>query len=416
MSGHGGERGPRIPPIAWVGVIGCALLVRVAVVLILPRVILWRDGSEYVAVAQSLLAHHGYGLQTLRPPGYPTFIALVYGVFGPSLLALRLMEALLATASVAIVGVLGTRRFGPLAGGLAALLMAFHPVLALLPGTQYSENVLVFLIVLAFAAIDAAWRAAPGTRSLGWWAAAGALFGIAALVRPNIVLMLPGLAIGLLLVMRRKQRAWRAPGVVAALALMVVVAPWIVRCHRVQGSWYFIATGGGRQFFIGNSANATASTRDSVAFTPEEQAMLDAQPNDIARERWLYRHSMEFVRSHPVRTAQLYVVKWSHLFALWPETVSQTFINRWSRSAQGLASAVVFAGALIALGRLRSTPALWPLLGAVVTFALAQAAFHSVMRYRMAIEPCLLWMAGGGWASLLVRARRAPRVRDEAAA
>jgi hypothetical protein len=32
-----------------------------------------------------------------------------------------------------------------------------------------------------------------------------------------------------------------------------------------------------------------------------------------------------------------------------------------------------------------------------VSFVLVQAVFHSVMRYRMAIEPCLLWMAGFGW-------------------
>ena len=39
------------------------------------------------------------------------------------------------------------------------------------------------------------------------------------------------------------------------------------------------------------------------------------------------------------------------------------------------------------------------MVGGIVTFALANAVFFTVMRYRMAFEPCLLWMAGLGWAT-----------------
>jgi uncharacterized membrane protein YedE/YeeE len=60
---------------------------------------------------------------------------------------------------------------------------------------------------------------------------------------------------------------------------------------------------------------------------------------------------------------------------------------------------MIFTGAVIALARMRAHPLLWPLIGAVVSFALASAAFFTVMRYRMVIEPCLLWLAGVGWGS-----------------
>src|SRR6185503_1661 len=93
--------------------------------------------------------------------------------------------------------------------------------------------------------------------------------------------------------LRHTRKPWFVPGIAAALALILVVTPWIVRSHRVHGAWYWIATGGGRQFFLGNSAHATGSTTDVIYYTPEEQATLDALPNDMARERWLYQHSME---------------------------------------------------------------------------------------------------------------------------
>jgi hypothetical protein len=62
-----------------------------------------------------------------------------------------------------------------------------------------------------------------------------------------------------------------------------------------------------------------------------------------------------------------------------------------------VASAVIFLGALMALPRLRSEPMVWPIVGAIASFALASAAFFTVMRYRMSIEPCLMWLAGAGW-------------------
>lgn len=394
MSHSGSGRAPRVRRTAWVAVIALALVARVAIVLALPGEILWRDGREFEGVARALLAGEGFGLQTLRPPGYPVFIAGVYALSGSSLMVLRIGEALLATAAVAIVGWAGARWFGSLAGWIATLLMALHPVLAMLPATQFSESLLVFVLVLALVVTYAAWRRG----GIGRWALAGALFGLAALVRPNAVLVLPGLAIGLLLAMRREGRPWLAPALAAAAALALVVAPWIIRCHRVHGEWYFIASGGGRQFFLGNGERATGSTTDVIHYRPDEQAALAALPSDMARERWHYRVSLDAMRRHPARTVKLYALKVRNLFALWPETVTQTFLNRGTRWAQGATSVLLFAGALMALLKLRETPALWPLFGAVVSFALAQAVFHSVMRYRMAIEPCLVWMAGAGWA------------------
>ena len=110
---------------------------------------------------------------------------------------------------------------------------------------------------------------------------------------------------------------------------------------------------------------------------------------------------MRSVRADPARAARLYVARLGNLFALWPETHSRTaYVGVWSRWAQGTASVVIFAGVLLALTRRRFEPAVWILFGAVVSFALVNAAFFTVLRYRMAFEPCLLWLAGAGWTSL----------------
>ena len=384
----------------WAAVLAAALLTRLLFVALAPGQMLWPDAREFEAVGRSLFESGTYGLHTLRPPGYPTLIAAVYAVCGPHLLALRLVEALLGVLSVALIGGVGARIFGRRAGLIAAALAALHPVLAFLPTIQYSENTLVLVVVLAFGATFEAWRRG----GLWRWAAGGVLWGLALLVRPNTVLVLPGLAIGLALALHRERRAWWVPALVSIAAGVLTVAPWIVRNHRVHGEWYFIATGGGRQLWVGNNPRAEADTR-IAGFHPDSLMAAETRrlPNEVEVERYFYREGLAYMRAHPGRAAVLYLRELRNLFAFYPETRTGRHINASSRAAQGMASAVLFAGVLLALARFRSTPALWVLTGSVAGFALGSAFFFTIMRYRMTVEPCLLWMAGTGWDHALSR-------------
>ena len=384
----------------WAAVLAAALFARLLFVALAPDQMQWPDAREFEAVGRSLFESGTYGPHTLRPPGYPTLIAAVYLVLGPHLLALRLVEALLGVLAVALIGAVGARVFGRRAGLLAAALAAFHPVLAFLPTIQYSENTLVLMVVLAFGASFEAWRHG----GLWRWAASGALWGLALLVRPNTALVLPGLAIGLGLALHRERRAWRVPALVSIAAGLLTVTPWIVRNHRVHGEWYFIATGGGRQLWIGNNPRAEADTR-VAGFYLDSLMLAETRrlPNEVEVERYFYREGLAYMRAHPGRAAVLYLRELRNLFAFYPETRTGRHINAWSRAAQGLASGILFAGVLLALVRFRAAPALWVLAGSVAGFALGSAFFFTIMRYRMTVEPCLLWMAGTGWDHALTR-------------
>ncbi len=382
------------PRGAWLGLFLVALAARLAFVAVMPAEIAWPDGREYDAIARSLTAGDGYGLQTLRPPAYPTFMAGVYALTGGSLLALRVVEALLGACAALLLGLAGARLFFPWAGFVAGALAALHPVLAFMPATQYSENFLVLVLIGAIALLLLAARG----EARGGWLLSGALFGVAVLTRPNVVLLLPGLAIGALVLMRRGARPWLAAAAGFVLALELDVAPWVIRNHEVHGRWYFVATGGGRQFWIGNNPRATGATTVSVWPDSAQLAHMATLPDDLAREQYLYGVAREWVSRHPGEAARLWWIKLGNLFALWPETYSRTrWMSEASRWAQGAASIVIFAGALASVASFRRRPELWALAAAVVGFALVNALFFSVMRYRLAFEPCLLWMAGVGW-------------------
>ena len=387
----------RIPTSALPLITGFALLVRVLLAFDAPPYVTWSDGREYEQVALSLLHHTGYGVQTLRPPGYPTFMAAVWSVTGHDLLALRLVEAVLGALAVAAIARIGARRFGRRAGIVAGSIAALHPVLAYLPSTQYTENTLVLILVGAYAALLAA--LAPGGRRLGAWTAAGALFGLGILWRPNVALLLPGIVAGSTWLLVRARKPVLKPLLCCLLATVVVVGPWIVRCHRVHGQWFFVATGGGRALWLGNNPQLATGPYTIAIPDPALEARLHAAPGELAYDAAMKREAVSWMRAHPGAAAALYVRKLGHLFAMFPETYTRSrYTTDAASAAQGAATLVLYAGVALAIPALRRHPSLLPLVLGVVGFSVVTAVFYAVMRYRMPVEPVLLWISGIGWA------------------
>ena len=401
-----GSLGPRERLVA-AGILAGALVARLAFALLLPPKLYWPDAIEFVTVGRRLAETGGFGGWTDRGPVYPALIALVDRLLGPDLRALRIVEALLATGGVALLGLLAIRLFGRRAGLLAAALTAFHPLLAFMPSSAYSESTAFVIMTVLLTAAYSAWERG----GLGGWALAGALVGVETLVRPNAVTFLPGLLLGFFLLLRRERRGWLAPMLVASLATATVVVPWIVHCHGVHHEWFFVSTGGGRALWLGNNENATGNTSELPVIDGRTRETIQRLALPVPQDRFYRAEAFRFLREHPGRAAVLYVRKLGNLFALYPDPATRSFVGLASKLSQGLVSVLVFAGVLVALARVRSRPALWPMLLGSLTFVIPTALAYTNVRYRLFFEPCLLVAAGVGWAS--VRAGNRGRVRVE---
>ena len=230
------------------------------------------------------------------------------------------------------------------------------------------------------------------------------------ITRPNVVTLLPGVAVGFALALRRQRRSWVAPVLAAGFAALLVISPWTVRNYRVHHHWFFVATGGGRNYWMGNNPEAQVVSTANVLPYLALMAELVRLPDDMARDRYLYRLGMKFVREHPGRAA--HPLSRQHLQPV--RALSQApdphllLDGLEQRRGSGRLSLVIFLGALLALSRLRRTPALWPMVGGIVTFTFTSALFFVIMRHRLPLEPCLLWMAGLGWATTLRRRSVSP--------
>ena len=384
----------------WVVLLLLALACRLAFVLTAPDRFLWTDGRLYERIARGLLESGKFVAEPIYPPGYPFFIAAVYKLFGSSLLALRIVEALIGTATVGLIGWFGSRWFGPLPGAIAALLAAFHPIMVFLPMTQYAETLLMFLTALGFGVIGCALRRPRGLL----WLASGVVFGLSMLVKPVSTSFLPGLALGSWIQLGRvRYPRWRA-ALLFVVGLALPLTPWVLRSHAVHDRWFLVSTGGGRLFWVVN--NRATDGVNTMLDTPDLVDTLIARPSYIDRDQYYYRVGQEFVREQPVRALTGYARRITKLWALYPTPITK---NQYSIDladwVMGTMSLLLYAGAAIGLTRLGGTGlAALPL--AMASFTLMNCWYFMVMRYRMTFESILLWLAGLGYAWLLSERKR----------
>lgn len=243
------------------------------------------DSPRYVALADTLLAHHTFGKPTedglmhqaveglraangtlpapdanglypeaFRTPGYPLFLALFGGT--PGLRAAYLVQCLLgALAAVCLVRVARAMGCGPGAALASGWLWALHPAVVMSDVLPLTESVFctLALIGLSLSARE------PAPRPV----LSGALIGFTALVRPLGLMYLPtALVLGWRKVAPRKRLA-------AALTVLVAVLPsagWAVR-NAATGNGLRVSTVGEMNLYYYGAAYVISETRGEDWFT-----------------------------------------------------------------------------------------------------------------------------------------------------
>jgi hypothetical protein len=163
-----------------------------------------------------------------HPPLAPWLLALQLPLTGDSILALRILPALVGAATVLLVAAIARRMGGGRpAQRLAALAVALAPINLIL-GDFYSMN--GFEILMWTAASYAFVRLASEDRPRGWLAL-GVLLGLAALNKHTAAVYGVALFLGVLATPQRRWLATRWPWLGALIALLVVLPNlwWQVR-------------------------------------------------------------------------------------------------------------------------------------------------------------------------------------------
>jgi 4-amino-4-deoxy-L-arabinose transferase-like glycosyltransferase len=366
---------------------------------------LTHDEREYLALAQSLSAGHGFTYEAGhesgttqefgRAPAYPLFLAAIgAGTRSDEAVPARvkIAQSIVGAAAVWLIGLLAWRLGGPQAATAAAWIAALYPPLVWITAYVLSEALYCTLalstVLLLDFAID---RSDAGQRSFAWALAAGALCGIAILIRPAMLFFVPTAA--LWLVLRRRIS-------VAAILLVtavVVVAPWTVRNYRTYGRFVLVASEGGVTFWTGN--HPLARGEGDLAANPDiKKAEIEfrAQHPGLTAEQLeplYYRDALGYIVSHPAWWAGLLARKLFYTFV--PVGPSYT-LHSTLYAAASIVSYLILVPFAIAGARVhwrRGRPEGLFLLAAAATIVCV--LFFPQERFRIpVIDPTLIVCAG----------------------
>lgn len=193
-----------------------------------------------------------------RPPAYTYLLSVIYLVSGGSYLAPRIFNVMLGLISIVLMYRLAKRLFGSGVGLVTAALMATYWGFIYYEGEVNDPAVFVFLLPCLLFSL---YRWKRGW-SVKWIVLAGLITGCYALMRPNILLYGPVMAVWLLWVAWREKRMKAAAAAWAALACAtaLTIAPVTIRNYVVSGEFVPISTYFGENLHIGNSDYADGYT------------------------------------------------------------------------------------------------------------------------------------------------------------
>lgn len=329
---------PDALPLAVVMLVAAAA--RLAVHLASPVASPVFDMAEYWARAEYLYAHGALPPDSGRMPGLPAMLAAAFALAGgPSMAAARILNVVAGTVTTGLTYVLARRVVERRAAAGAALAVAVYPSLLIYTCLVTTETLVVVPLVAALLA------ASYGTPRAAL--VAGACAGLATLVRPAGVAILPAI-LGAALWPALHPGPARRRLLAAALAVagfVVVMMPWWLHGIGLHGRVVPLDTTSGLNMMIGNGPYASGRYRYATVArqTTELLADLDTMTPDGSNEATA--RAVAYARAHPVETAALIPAKLGFLLAL--EGNEQAYLYSISHFGERRAVTVWLWGAAV---------------------------------------------------------------------
>ena len=358
------------------------------------------DSAAYVSWARALVADPGFWpAYPEHAPGYPVFMAAILGVSGGSLMAVRIAQAILGAIGCVLTARVAARTLTPAAFLPAGLLQAAYAPLIYIDTALLAESLLIFLLILSL-------DLATSARAVKHWIICGLVLGLAIVVRPTALVLLPAFAIVIALREPRDVTLRHAGALVAGACLIAL--PVVAQNWRVTGV-PLIQAYGGMNVYLGNrpsgSGMATARLGGEWDSLEGEASRSGAARND--QDAYYVRRTLDEIADRPGEYAALLGSKlaWALQDEELRDSHSYYFFEQswpWLRwlPGFGVTAALGVVGVVVSRGPGRA----W-LLAAFAATLLTVVFLVVGMRYRMPLVPVVIAVAGAGVAGVIERAR-----------
>jgi hypothetical protein len=218
--------------IEWAVLLGVAALVTAVHLLTNGRYGFHRDELQFLSDAR----HLDWGF-VAYPPLTPLLERVGLGIFGLSLVGLRLFSVLAQATALIVTGLMAREMGGGRMAQIAATVSVALSPLPLFEGTefQYSSFDFLWWVLIAYFTIRLLKSENPR-----WWLAIGAVVGVGLETKYSIVFFIAGILGGVLLSRTRRdlKSGWFWGGIALALLIFLPNFLWLVRHDFI--SYHFL--------------------------------------------------------------------------------------------------------------------------------------------------------------------------------
>jgi len=281
------------------------------------------DSKIYDAIARSLLAGQGWQLlgapSAFVGPVYPMYVAVVYKLFGFSLLAIGISQSLLGALTVAVIARTAGLLRGLGAAWAAGLIAAVYPHLIFWTGHLLTETLFVFLAMVGLWLLcEAHIKDRPV-----WYLEAGLVLGLGALTRPQLLAFVP---VAFAVAWAMGGRKGLARGGAIVIGTLALIVPWTVRNATVVGIATPVSTESPFVMWQGNSPGATGGSRGYV--DDQDFKSLPLPPGITEAQQYhVYSQAVrDYLTQHPLSLIQRIPAK---LWNQWRPVYAGSSLRNW---------------------------------------------------------------------------------------
>ena len=350
-------------------------------------------GFEMGRIAASLAQGQGFsnpfqaitGPTAWEPPLYPFLVSLVFRITGvytaASSIILLAFNSLFSALTIVPVFYLARRSFGDRIAKWSAWTWALCPY-AMYWAVKWVWETSIAAFLLAVLLL-LTWRLADGALRREWllW---GALWGVAALLNPSMLSVLPFAGLWVLYRRRKDLPDTVASVVLAAMVYFAVIAPWLIRNYQTFRQPVFVRTNFGVELRLGNGPGAAGLSMGYFlhpTHSPFELARYK-QMGELAYVAQQKREALDWIGSHPADFVRVSIARFAYY---WTNTPWSGHVMP-AKNALFLASSICGFWGLWLMWKQRR-PGLFLFTICLIVFPLVYYFVFPHPRYRGPIEP-----------------------------
>ena len=274
-------------------------------------------------------------LTSFRPPLYPTFLAVIYLLFGMGanrFFTARLFQAIMSAGLAPLTYALAQKLIPARSdasflaaerrGKIAAWIVTSYPLLVIYPLSLATENLFFILVLSSLFILIRAGESIKNDpvlwKKIIWTVSAGVLLGLTCLTR-SVASIFAAMAVFWVWYFLKE----RIFAMVLLTAIGFVIAPWIVRnsilYHRLTG----IETALGYDLYVGYYPTGTGT------FEYPQSLDLMTIVNDSQREKIGIEQALGFMKEDPARVPYLIVRRAGYFFGLERRALTYFYSNNY---------------------------------------------------------------------------------------